>query len=368
MKILNINSYFEQDFYKNLFNEIKKLNIDLKVVVPCAYNDERYDYLKDNYDVLNCYKKIDRFFIKRKIKKISKVVLDKYDISSFDLIHAHSLISNGGPAYEVYKKTGKPYVVAVRASDVYGLNKMFFYHYFYFKKIILNASKIIFISYACQQAFLKFFKGLAIRKKIEECGSVVSNGIDDRFFDNESSLKTHELGTPLNLLFCGVNRKRKNTLFVAKTIKKYCLNCIYTIVGKRGSKRLESKLAKYPFVKRIDNLSIPELIDIYKRNDAFIMASKRETFGLTYIEALSRGLPIIYSKGTGIDGFFPEGEVGYHVKIGSKSDLKQKILILESQYNSIASRCVNASKRFKWQDIALQYRDIYSIVLKDGGM
>lgn len=37
---------------------------------------------------------------------------------------------------------------------------------------------------------------------------------------------------------------------------------------------------------------------------AFIMPSRRESFGLVFIEALFCGLPIIYPKGAGVDGFF----------------------------------------------------------------
>ena len=43
------------------------------------------------------------------------------------------------------------------------------------------------------------------------------------------------------------------------------------------------------------------------------MPSRYETFGLVYGEAMSQGLPIIYSKGQGVDGYFKEGTVGYGV-------------------------------------------------------
>ena len=43
------------------------------------------------------------------------------------------------------------------------------------------------------------------------------------------------------------------------------------------------------------------------------MTSLGESFGLTYAEAMSQGVPVIYSKGQGFDGQFKEGVVGYHV-------------------------------------------------------
>jgi len=43
------------------------------------------------------------------------------------------------------------------------------------------------------------------------------------------------------------------------------------------------------------------------------MPSITETFGLVYAEALSQGLPVLYTRGQGFDRQFEEGEVGYAV-------------------------------------------------------
>ena len=45
------------------------------------------------------------------------------------------------------------------------------------------------------------------------------------------------------------------------------------------------------------------LKNLYRENDMFVMPSKNETFGLVYIEALLQGLPILYAKNEGIEGF-----------------------------------------------------------------
>ena len=45
---------------------------------------------------------------------------------------------------------------------------------------------------------------------------------------------------------------------------------------------------------------------------AMCLPSHNETFGMVYVEALLSGVPILYSRGTGIDGFLDriEGAVG----------------------------------------------------------
>ena len=55
------------------------------------------------------------------------------------------------------------------------------------------------------------------------------------------------------------------------------------------------------------------------------MPSFPETFGLVYVEAMSQGLPIIYTKGQGIDGYFEDGKVGYPVNTKDSNDIVKKL-------------------------------------------
>ncbi len=50
---------------------------------------------------------------------------------------------------------------------------------------------------------------------------------------------------------------------------------------------------------------------LLKNYVAFLMPTRRETFGMVFIEALFSGLPLLYTKGWGIDGFFEPDEIGY---------------------------------------------------------
>ena len=48
---------------------------------------------------------------------------------------------------------------------------------------------------------------------------------------------------------------------------------------------------------------------LYRANSVFVMPSKSETFGLVYIEALSQGLSVLWSRGEAIEGMFSESIV-----------------------------------------------------------
>ena len=103
-----------------------------------------------------------------------------------------------------------------------------------------------------------------------------------------------------------------------------------------------------------------------RSSDAFIMVSSNETFGLAYVEALTQGLPIIYAKNEGIDGFYPEGFVGFSAQAGNVDSIADAIEKLICEYSSL-SKNVNSldlDKDFEWNTIAKKYLELYNKILQ----
>jgi glycosyltransferase involved in cell wall biosynthesis len=101
------------------------------------------------------------------------------------------------------------------------------------------------------------------------------------------------------------------------------------------------------------------LAAIYRAHDIFVMPSFRETFGVAYIEALSQGLPIVFTRGQGVDGYFEPGTVGEAVNPHDAEALKAAILGLAERLDERRSLCVAAAKAFDWQRIAREYVELY---------
>ena len=76
------------------------------------------------------------------------------------------------------------------------------------------------------------------------------------------------------------------------------------------------------------------------------MPSKTETFGLVYAEAMSQGLPVIYTRGQGFDGQFEEGEVGYSVDCKDKKEISMKIIDIINNYDVISRNAINLVDRY----------------------
>ena len=102
----------------------------------------------------------------------------------------------------------------------------------------------------------------------------------------------------------------------------------------------------------------------YDQADIFVMLSHRETFGTVYIEALSQGLPVLYTKGQGIDGYFEEGSVGYGCDPVDVSDAVDKVIRIANSYTSMSKQCIMASRQFCWEIVANQYNDVINTMRK----
>ena len=95
------------------------------------------------------------------------------------------------------------------------------------------------------------------------------------------------------------------------------------------------------------------------------MLSKYETFGLVYAEALSQGLPVIYTQNQGFDGFFQNGEVGYATCHSNLEIICQSIKRTIENYDLITDNISkNNLNMFNWNEIAKNYLTIYNSIKK----
>lgn len=92
-----------------------------------------------------------------------------------------------------------------------------------------------------------------------------------------------------------------------------------------------------------------DLAETYANADVFIFPSKNDTFGLTQLEAISSGTPVLAYKGTVSDEIIKDGKSGYLVEeftidtIKSAMDLSRKYVEDES-YNWTWKKCTEIFK------------------------
>lgn len=75
-----------------------------------------------------------------------------------------------------------------------------------------------------------------------------------------------------------------------------------------------------------------KLDDVYKHYDAYVAASQSEGFGLTLMEAIGSGLPIVgFDVRYGNQTFIDDGQNGYRIPITDEMDQKEKIKLLSER-------------------------------------
>ncbi len=378
MHVLHICPDFPHtELYYSLFKELQQLGIKQTVYIP-TYNITKNEK-SINYDIENLVY-IYSPIIKRWMtylygKKISTVVTDiekKIDFKDIDIIHSHYFFSAGCMGHKLSIKYNIPHVVVARSTDValhfpYRLNYRAYAH-----RMMLAASKIIFISKAHQSYVEKQFlpKKEDQKEKVIKKMLVLPNGVDKFWFSNKGKEKTINSDT-INFLFVGELSKNKNihgSIKLLQQLRKH-ISVQFTVIGRHSDYQatLEKEFDRNKeWVNYLGEIKDKSLLRAqYAKADIFIMLSFSETFGLSYVESISQGTPVLYSKGEGIDQYFEDGQIGYPLSYKNIDESIEKIKKLIKNYKQTSKECTEKLSYFHWKHIAFEYNEIYTSSIKN---
>ncbi len=347
--------YYNTALYANLFSSLHQQGINSRIYVTdnTLHQDDKTNNIFCAPKAFNLLERL-LFFPKQQALYNDLHARDIY--KGIDVIHAHTLFSSGYLAYQLYQKYGIPYIVAVRNTDV----NIFFRYMPHLRhigrEIALNAKKVIFISPAYQQQVV----GKYLPDSIDDKSIVIPNGINPLFLNNISQ---HQPATDaIRLIYTGKIEKNKNIDTLIRVSDKLVASgkkVTLCMVGKLIDQCYKSLIEQRDYIDYYDQSSQEEVMHYMRQHDIFIMPSYHETFGLVYAEAMSQGLPVIYTRGQGFDGYFEDGEIGYSVSATNLEEIIQRITEIYAHYKTISDQCINLVQRFDWQQIAKEYSQIY---------
>lgn len=110
----------------------------------------------------------------------------------------------------------------------------------------------------------------------------------------------------------------------------------------------------------LDHCKVQETINKYA---AFVLPSRRETFGMVYVEALLAGTPILWSRDQGVDGLFDDVTIGYSCDPQSITDIADSLRLLLAQENRLKGEIKRlqgsgAFDHLRRAGIATRYREL----------
>ena len=370
MNIFQIaNGYFSNKLYPTFFGCLSQLGVEQKIYVPMNKNDTqapRKEEIPNGVIVSKHFSDFDRVVFFRKQQCMLRHIEKSYDLNNIDLVHAHTVFSNGYLAYRIWKKYRIPYVVAVRNTDI----NTFFRYMLHLRgvgiKILLEAKKVFLLSNSYRDILLKQFVPQKYREEIANKIVVIPNGMDSYWLENiyyekeYVSICSRFANKQIHLVYAGAIDKNKNieeTCNAIDFLKNKGWTVKFSVAGRIVDQTVFSEIKD-----KIDYLGVltkETLLPVYREADIFVMPSFTETFGIAYIEAMSQGLPVIYTKGQGFDTQFEEGQVGYHYIIGDPEKLADLIVNITKDYRVLSGNSIKGVNRYDWTIISEQYCKLY---------
>lgn len=377
-KVLHVCSN-RNPIYVNLWDELIENRIDLSVFhfsnkrVGMPEPDSIYD--KEYIDTSLPFSNIDRWFFFNKEKKVMRALKNRLSGKSFNMIHAHTLFSEGYLAYKLHKESGIPYIVAVRNTDINVFFKYRKYLHGLGCEILKNADRIIFLTSVYEQKLFDKYIPKKFRDELKSKIVIIPNGIDSLFLNNMAQPRSRVSENKLNVITVGMVNKNKNQTYICDQLEKYQKDNPDIIVSYKNfgiirferDKKYAALLNKYPFAERCEPKSHMELIEEYRKADIFALLSKTESFGIVYAEAISQALPILYTKGEGFDTQFDDGVVGHAVDLSKNGDFVQKLESILKDYEGFSKRALEGASKFDWKKIGRRYSELYAEVIQANG-
>lgn len=304
----------------NLFNELKRLGHDVRILTLSNTGKER---IEGDIYYLKAFKV--KVYPDARVKHIIVGDLEKNIIDwRPDVIHSQTEFSTLIAARYISKKT--------KAIHIHTYHTMYeeYLNYIFKGKLIRPkmVGKIVKVLFNRMNAIIiptQKMKDCLIGFNIEVPLYIVPTGLDIAKFkrritteEKENLIKEYKLENKKLLIYVGRIAKEKNIDEIIKYYSEISMqihNLKLMIVG--GGPYLD-KLKEL-----VDNLGIADNViftgmvdpnDIYKYyqiGHIFVTSSKSETQGLTYIEALASGVPVVCRRDKVVEGLIIEGKNGY---------------------------------------------------------
>lgn len=366
MRILHIsNDYYHSSVYQTLHDGHLRHGLESAFFVSMPFKEPEHG--REHAIEARCFHPWDRYMYMNKQRKVYRHFREAVQQYKPELNHAYFMFSGGIHCLWAKREFGVPYVISVQDTDVNAIFKYFVHLRGLAWEIIREAERVIFVSQAYHDYTLEHMVPKKYREEQVKKFRLLPFAMQP-FWTEQADISRHAAHDgPIRLLTVGLVDRRKNQTRTAKAVeilRQQGMDIELTVIGPTVSKSIDAKMRKLDFVRRINKIPKEQLIEEYRRADLFVLPSLTESFGLVYAEALSQGLPVIYSAGQGFDCQFPEGFIGYHVDAYDPASIADGIRRALEKYDVLQPNCAAATERFSQELISREAEEIYREVLE----
>lgn len=294
-------------------------------------------------------------------RKCEEVVSEHAKEGKYDLIHAHDWLTSKAGAH-LRKSLPAPLVQTFHSTEFDRTSWPWDYILDVERSAAENADLIIAVSRRTREQVMRLG---AQREKVR----VVYNGVDrQRFASAQTGGKAAEdfRGGKKVVLFLGRLTEQKGPvqfLHAAKQVLSINPNVLFVIAGKGELLPLlinmSITLGISQNVRFLGYVPEEDQRRIYKVADVYVMPSTSEPFGITALEAMSSGVPVIVSKTSGVAEI---AKSAIKVDFWDINMMAQKILAV-LEYRPLAAAMMRMSARevgsYSWGKTADETLAVY---------
>lgn len=199
----------------------------------------------------------------------------------------------------------------------------------------------------------------------------IPHGVDSSKFHPDRA--THSMPDPdrLTLLHVGRLVSRKHVDLALRALAALDRTDVELLVAGTGThkERLETLAERLDVTNQITFLGyVPEdeLPSLYASSDAFLFLSRYEGFGLTFLEAMASGTPVIGTPVGGFPDMVTDGTEGYLVdrdpkavarSVGKMADSPELVAKMSAKARILA-------EERSWKTVATETEDVYKKVIE----
>jgi glycosyltransferase involved in cell wall biosynthesis len=199
--------------------------------------------------------------------------------------------------------------------------------------------------------------------------SVIHHGVDQIFKENIFLRKKtrSELGLSNKFVIINVGRlvKHKRQVDLIKALKDIP-NVVLILVGTGYEENNIHDVASKVGVKLLHFRAVSDdfLVELYNASDLYVHASSLEGFGLTILEAMACGLPILAYKSGDFDKIVGNAGCLFDTDIVAGLNENLQTLIDDvAMRTEMKNAALTRTKYFSWSETAKKHIDVYKFAL-----
>lgn len=301
---------------------------------------------------------------------LTSTMVNVINNNNLDLLHVHYAIPHASAAYfarQILKKTGKdiPYITTLHGTDITLVGK----DQTYAPVVTFSINESDAITAVSDNLKDETFRHFDIEKEI----IVIPNFVDtDRFQHSNKEHFKKMLAPNGERILAHVSNFRKvkrveDVVTMFEKVHKQLPSKLLMIGDGPERQNIEEYCRTLNICSDIRFLGKQDQVDeILSITDLFVLPSQYESFGLSALEAMACGVPVISTNAGGLPEINVQGVTGYMSEVGDTDDMaKNAIEVLkdEDRLKQFKENAIAHAKTFSRQRIIPLYEQLYESVV-----